>query len=281
MKHRAFGSTGQQVSIVGQGTWNMEKDDGHAAIQALRRGLDLGMTHVDTAEMYGDGRVEELVGEALADRRDEVFLVSKVLPSNASRRGAVQACERSLRRLRTDHLDCYLLHWPGSHPLADTLAAFEELREAGKIRSWGLSNFDEEELAEALDIAGEGEVVCNQVLYHLKERAIEHAVIPYCDEQDIAVVAYSPFGSGDFPKPGTPGGRVLAEVAAAHGVTPYQIALAFLLRFPSMFAIPKASRSAHAEENAAAAEIVLGEEEVRRIDAAFPRGPRRRGVPTL
>jgi diketogulonate reductase-like aldo/keto reductase len=281
MRHRVFGSTGQQVSVIGQGTWNMEKDDRRAAIEALRRGLDLGMTHVDTAEMYGDGKVEELVGEALADRREEVFLVSKVLPSNASRRGTLQACERSLRRLRTDHLDCYLLHWPGSHPLADTIATFEELREAGKIRSWGLSNFDEEELAGALDIAGEGKTACNQVLYHLKERAIEHAVIPFCEEHGIAVVAYSPFGSGDFPKPGTPGGRLLAEIAGANGATPHQIALAFLLRYPSMFAIPKASRSAHAEENAAAAEIVLSEEEIRGIDEAFPRGTRRRGVPTL
>jgi diketogulonate reductase-like aldo/keto reductase len=281
MRHRVFGATGKQVPVVGQGTWNMEKDDRRTAIEALRRGLDLGMTHVDTAEMYGDGKVEDLVGEALGDRRDEVFLVSKVLPSNASRRGVVQACERSLRRLRTGHLDCYLLHWPGSHPLADTLAAFEELREAGKVRSWGLSNFDEEELAEAVDIVGEGKIACNQVLYHLQERAIEHAVIPFCDEHGIAVVAYSPFGSGDFPKPNSSGGRVLADVAAAHGATPHQIALAFLLRLSSLFAIPKASRSAHAEENAAAAEIVLGEEEVRRIDAAFPRGPRRRGVPTL
>lgn len=280
MRHRVFGPTGKQVPVIGQGTWNMEKDR-RAAIEALRRGIDLGMTHVDTAEMYGDGKVEELVGEAIADRRGEVFLVSKVLPSNASRRGTVQACERSLRRLRTDYLDCYLLHWPSSHPLADTIAAFEELREGGKIRSWGVSNFDEDGLAEALDIAGEGKIACNQVLYHLKERAIEHAVLPFCDEHGIAVVAYSPFGSGDFPKPGSPGGRVLAGIAEAHGVTPYQVALAFLLRFQSLFAIPKASRSAHAEENAAAAEIALSEEETRQLDEAFPRGPRRRGVPTL
>lgn len=281
MEHRAFGAAGQQVAVIGQGTWNMEKDDRRAAIEALRRGLDLGMTHVDTAEMYGDGKVEELVGEAIASRRDEVFLVSKVLPANASRRGTVQACERSLRRLRTDQLDCYLLHWPGSHPLRDTIAAFEELRAAGKIRSWGLSNFDEEELAEAIGIAGEGKIACNQVLYHLKERAIEHAVMPFCEEHGIAVVAYSPFGSGDFPRPGSPGGRVLAEIAEDHGATPHQIALAFLLRRPSLFAIPKASRSAHAEENAAAAEIRLREEEIRQIDEAFPRGPRRRGVPTI
>jgi diketogulonate reductase-like aldo/keto reductase len=225
--------------------------------------------------------VEEIVGEAIAGRRDEVFLVSKVLPGNASRRGTIQACERSLGRLRTDHLDGYLLHWPGSHPLADTIAAFEELVAAGKIHAWGLSNFDAEGLAWAVDIAGPGKLACNQVLYHLKERAIEHAVIPFCAEHGVAVVAYSPFGSGDFPSPRSEGGRVLAEIAAAHGATPHQIALAFLLRSPSLFAIPKAARAEHAEENAAAAGIDLSEDEVRRIDQAFPRGPRRRGVPTL
>jgi diketogulonate reductase-like aldo/keto reductase len=281
MKFRPFGPTGKEVSAVGQGTWNMERDGRGAAVEALRHGLDLGMTHVDTAEMYGDGRVEELVREAIGDRRWEVFLVSKVLPSNASRQGVIQACEGSLRRLGTDHLDGYLLHWPGRHPLADTIAAFEELREAGKIRSWGLSNFDEEELARAVAIAGEGKITCNQVLYHLEERTIEHAVIPFCDEHGIAVVAYSPFGSGSFPGPRTPGGRVLAGIAEAHGATPYQIALAFLLRFPTLFAIPKAARAEHAEENAKAVEIRLSEEELARIDEAFPRGRRRRGVPTL
>jgi diketogulonate reductase-like aldo/keto reductase len=281
MRQRAFGPTGKEVAVVGQGTWNLERDDRRVAIAALRRGLDAGMTHVDTAEMYGDGRVEELVGEALEGRRDEVFLVSKVLPANASRRGTLQACERSLRRLRTDHLDCYLLHWPGSHPLADTIAAFEELATAGKIRAWGLSNFDEEGLARAVDIAGPGKLACNQVLYHLKERAIEHAVIPFCAGHDVAVVAYSPFGSGDFPSPRSAGGRVLDEIAKAHGATPHQIALAFLLRSPSLFAIPKAARAEHVAENAGAAEIELSEDEVRRLDQAFPRGPRRRGVPTL
>jgi diketogulonate reductase-like aldo/keto reductase len=281
MKHRAFGLTNKQVSIIGQGTWNMEKDDRRAAIEALRRGLDAGMNHIDTAEMYGDGEVEELVGEAIADRRGEVFLVSKVLPQNASRRGTVQACERSLRRLRTDYFDCYLLHWPGRHPLRDTIAALEELREMGKIRAWGLSNFDEEELADAIRIAGEGKIACNQVLYHLKERAIEHAVIPFCDEHGIAVVAYSPFGSGDFPSPRSAGGRILAEIAKAHNATPYQIALAFLVRDPNLFAIPKAAHPEHALDNAAAAEIELSEDEIRRIDEAFPRGRRRGGVPTI
>ncbi len=281
MRYRAFGSTGREVSAIGQGTWNMERDGRRAAIEALRRGLDLGMNHVDTAEMYGSGQVEEMVGEAIAGRRDEVFLVSKVLPQNASRQGTVQACERSLKRLRTGHLDCYLLHWPGRHPLADTFAGFEELRAAGKIRSWGVSNFDEEELGEALRIASEGRIACNQVLYHLEERAIEHAVIPCCDEHGIAVVAYSPFGSGDFPGPRTPGGKVLAAIAAAHDATPHQVALAFLLRFPALFAIPKAARAEHAAENAAAAEIQLTPDELAQIDEAFPRGRRRRGVPTL
>ena len=280
MKYRAFGPTGKQVALIGQGTWNLERDDRRAAIAALRRGLDAGMTHVDTAEMYGDGRVEEMVGEALAGRRDEVFLVSKVLPQNASWRGTVQACDRSLRRLRTDHLDCYLLHWPGSHPLKDTIAAFEELVAVGKIRAWGLSNFDEEGLARAVAIAGPGKLAANQVLYHLQERAIEHAVIPFCTEHEIAVVAYSPFGAGNFPSAGSAGGRLLAEVAKAHGATPHQIALAFLLRFHLLFAIPKAAKAEHAADNAGAAEIELGEDELRKIDAAFPRGPRRRGVPT-
>lgn len=281
MRTRVFDATGQEVPVLGQGTWNMEKDDRRATVEALRHGLDLGMAHIDTAEMYGDGKVEELVGEAIAGRREEVFLVSKVLPQNASRRGTVEACERSLRRLGTDYLDCYLLHWPGSHPLADTLAAFEELRAAGKIRSWGVSNFDENELAQVLRIAGEGKIACNQVLYHLEERAIEHAVLPFCDEHGIAVVAYSPFGSGDFPSPGSAGGRVLATIAEARGATPHQIALAFLLRFSNLFAIPKAARAEHAADNAAAAGIDLGEDELKRIDEAFPRGRRRRGVPTL
>ena len=280
MKHRAFGPTGEEVAVVGQGTWNMEKDE-RAAIAALRQGLDLGMTHIDTAEMYGSGRVEEIVAEAIAERRAETFLVSKVLPQNASRRGTVEACERSLRRLRTDYLDLYLLHWPGRHPLADTLAAFEELRAAGKIRAWGVSNFDEVELADAVRIAGEGKVACNQVLYHLEERAIEHAVLPFCDQHGIALVAYSPFGSGNFPGPRTPGGKVLATIAETHGATPHQVALAFLLRFPSLFAIPKAARAEHAAENAAAADLQLTAEEIARIDDAFPRGRRRPGVPTI
>ena len=284
MERRTFGPTGRQVSAVGQGTWNLERGDRWAAIAALRAGLDAGMDHVDTAEMYGDGEVERIVGEAIAGRRDEVFLVSKVLPQNASRRGTVAACERSLDRLGTDRLDCYLLHWAGSHPLRDTIAAFEELRAAGKILAWGVSNFDEEELAEAVALGGPGpggSTACDQVLYHLQERAVEHAAIPFGAEHGIAPVFYSPFGSGDFPKPASPGGRLLAEIGRQHGATPHQVALAFLLRWPGSFAIPKAARAEHARENAAAGDLRLTEEELRRIDAAFPRGPRRPGVPTL
>jgi diketogulonate reductase-like aldo/keto reductase len=281
MRQRAFGPPGRRLPVLGQGTWNMERDDRAGAIAALRRGLDLGMTHVDTAELYGGGEVEELVGEALVGRRDEVFLASKVLPENASRRGTVAACERSLARLRTDRLDLYLLHWPGRHPLRDTLAAFEELVRAGKVLTWGVSNFDERELAAAVAIAGEGRVACNQLLYHLEERSIEHAAIPYCEEHGIAVVAYSPLGSGRFPSERSRGGRVLAEIAAPHGATPHQVALAFLLLRPSLFAIPKTSRPEHVEENAAAGDLVVSEDEARRIDEAFPRGRPRPGVPTL
>ncbi|HEV8241654.1 MAG TPA: aldo/keto reductase [Thermoanaerobaculia bacterium] len=280
MRTAPFGSTGREVSIVGQGTWNMERDERSRAIAALRRGLDLGMNHIDTAEMYGDGRVEELVGEAIRGRRDEVFLVSKVLPTNASRRGTIAACERSLKRLGVERLDCYLLHWPGSHPVRDTIAAFEELVTAGKIASWGVSNFAEEELAEVIAIAGEGRCACNQVLYHLQERAIEHAVIPYCRDHEIAVVAYSPFGSGHFPRPDSRGGRALAEAASALGATPYQVALAFLLR-QGIFAIPKSSTVEHVEANAAAAALELTDADAEPMSKAFPRGRRRRGVPVL
>src|SRR5690349_15649636 len=238
MDQRSFGGAAR-VAVIGQGTWDMESGDRVSAVAALRRGLDLGMAHVDTAEMYGAGLVEDLVGEAIAGRRDEVFLVTKVLPRNASRQGTVTACERSLKRLRTDRLDCYLLHWPGSHPLADTLASFAELQAEGKIRSFGVSNFDEGDIAQAVKIAGAGKIACNQVLYHLQERSIEHAVLPLCERERIAVVGYSPFGSGRFPSPKSEGGRVLELIAAKHRASVHQIALAFLTRRPSLFAIPK------------------------------------------
>src|SRR5271157_5964348 len=244
MERRRFGPTGSEIPVIGQGTWQIDESDRASVVAALRRGLDLGMNHIDTAEMYGDSEV--IVAEAIDRRRDEVFLVSKVLPQNSSRTGTIAACERSLARLRTDHLDCYLLHWRGEHPLEDTCAAFEQLQREGKVLSWGVSNFDEPDLDEALEIAGAGQLTCNQVLYHLEQRAIEHAVIP-C----------SPLGHGHFPGPNTKGGRVLYEIAKGHRATPRQVALRFLVRRPSLFAIPKASSPEHTTENAGAGDLQL------------------------
>jgi diketogulonate reductase-like aldo/keto reductase len=279
MRHQPFGSRGHEVSVIGQGTWYIDRGDRKSAVAALRRGIDLGMTHIDTAEMYGDA--EPLVAEAIAGRRDEIFLVSKVLPGNASRRGAIAACERSLARLRTDRLDCYLLHWRGAYPLAETVAAFEQLVSAGKIRGWGVSNFDVDDLDEMLAVAGQGGIACNQVLYHLRERAIEHAVLPWCEQHGVAVVAYSPFGHHDFPQPGSNAGKVLQTIAEAHGASPRQVALAFLTRAPAVFAIPKASTPEHAADNAASGKLVLGRDEIAALDDAFPRGPRPRSLPML
>ncbi len=279
MERRRFGPTGREVAVIGQGTWNLDVGDRVAAVAVLRRGLDLGMTHIDTAEMYGDAEV--VIAEAIAGRRDEVFLVSKVLPTNASRAGTIAACERSLARLRTDRLDCYLLHWRGGYPLADTIAAFDQLRRAGKILSWGVSNFDVPDLEEAWKIAGKGQLACNQVLYYLQERAIEHAVLPWCEAHGVAVVAYSPYGHGDFPGPRTTGGRVLGEIAAAHHATARQVALRFLVRRPALFTIPKAANPEHAADNAGAGDLRLTDAEIARIDAAFPRGPRPQVLPTL
>jgi diketogulonate reductase-like aldo/keto reductase len=229
--------------------------------------------------MYGDA--EPVIAEAIADRRDDVFLVSKVLPSNASRRGTITACERSLKRLKTDRLDCYLLHWRGSYPLSETVAAFEELKSAGKILSWGVSNFDADDLDEILEVSGDGGIACNQVLYHLKERAIEHAVIPWCAKHGVAVVAYSPFGHNDFPQGSSAGGKVLHRVADAHKATPRQVALSFLTRDTTVFAIPKASSAEHAAENAAAGKLTLSDAEIAALDAAFPCGAKPRGLPML
>ena len=279
MQSRIFGKGGPSVSVIGQGTWYLDHGDRKRAIAALQRGLDLGMTHIDTAEMYGDA--ELVIADAIAGRRDEVFLVSKVLPSNASRRGTITACERSLKRLKTDRLDCYLLHWRGSYPLEDTVAAFEDLVKSGKIKSWGVSNFDADDLDEILEVAGEGRIVCNQVLYHLKERAIEHAVTPWCEKHGVAVVAYSPFGHDDFPDARSKGGAVLAKIAEARRATPRQVALSFLTRATTVFAIPKASSADHAAENAAAGDLVLTKEDISALDAAFPRGPKPRSLPML
>lgn len=279
MRAHPFGKTGANVSVIGQGTWYLDHGDRKRAIAALQRGLDLGMTHIDTAEMYGDA--ELVIADAIASRRDEVFLVSKVLPSNASRRGTITACERSLKRLKTDRLDCYLLHWRGSYPLEDTVAAFEEMVKAGKIKSWGVSNFDADDLHEIIGVAGEGRIACNQVLYHLKERAIEHAVVSWCEQHGVAVIAYSPFGHDDFPDARSKGGAVLARIADTHRATPRQVALSFLTRATTAFAIPKASSAEHAGENAEAGNLVLTKEQISALDAAFPRGPKPRSLPML
>ena len=279
MRTNKFGGKGPDVPVIGQGTWYIDRGNRTSAVAALRRGIDLGMTHIDTAEMYGDA--ELVIADAIAGKRDGLYLVSKVLPSNASRRGTITACERSLKRLKTDRLDCYLLHWRGSYPLAETVAAFEELQNAGKIRAWGVSNFDTGDLDEMLAVSGRGKIACNQVLYHLQERAIEHAVIPWCKLHGTAVVAYSPFGHDDFPSPRSKAGEVLQKIADAHGASPRQVALSFLTRDAPVFAIPKASSEDHAAENAAAGDLVLGSDEIAALDAAFPRGAKPRSLPML
>ncbi len=281
MEHRPFGPTKREVPVIGQGTWYIDEKDRAAAVSALRLGLDLGMTHIDTAEMYGSGAAETIVGEGIAGRRDEVFLVSKVLPQHASRSRTAEACEASLRRLKTNRLDCYLLHWRGNYRLEETIAGFEDLQENGKILSWGVSNFDVADLREAAKIAPDGHMVCNQVLYHLKERTVEDAVLPWCERHGVAVVAYSPFGHGSFPSPRTAGGRVLQQIAAAHQATPRQVALRFLVRSPAVFAIPKASSAEHAAENAGAGDLHLTKGELAQIDEAFPRPPGHHPLPML
>jgi diketogulonate reductase-like aldo/keto reductase len=279
---RVFGTTRRMVAAIGQGSWKIEEPAAESAVAAMRRGLDLGPTHIDTAEMYGAGAAETIIAQAIAGRRDEVFLVSKVLPSNASKRGTLSACEKSMARLRTDRLDCYLLHWRGSVPLEETIAAFDSLVSAGKILSWGVSNFDVADLDEVANIAGAGHPACNQVLYHLLERAIEHAVLPWCRSHGTAVVAYTPFGQSTTPfDTRTKQGRVLAEIAESHHATARQVALRFLLRHPETFVIPKASDIAHVAENAGAISLQLSGEELARIDAAFAPGRPRRGLPMI
>ena len=281
MSTRVMGCTGLRVSVIGQGTWELQQCDQEEAIRALRHGLDLGMAHIDTAEMYGEGKVERIVGEAIAGRRAEVFLASKVLPDNASYKGTLRACGASLKRLRTDYVDLYLLHWAGDQPLAETIRAFEQLVSEGKIRAYGVSNFDAAEVEEAVALAGPGKIACNQVLYHLRERGIEHELIPTCEKHGIAVVGYSPFRPGHFPSRLSRGAKVLSEIATQHHATARQVALAFLTRRDSLFAIPKAVQIRHVEENAAAADLALSEADIRRLDRAFPRGPRPRELPTL
>lgn len=272
MKQRAFGAAGVDVSVIGQGTWDIPENGARLTEQkrALLRGVELGMTHVDTAEMYGSGRVEEILGETLRGVRSRLFLASKVIPKNATYQGTIAACERSCARMQTDHLDLFMLHWPGRHPIGDTMRALEELVRQGKTRFVGVSNFDLDELIEARSHLNDAPMVCNQVLYHLNERGIEHRLIPYCKQNGIAIVAYTPFGRGKYKRHGDV--SVLERIAAKRGATVQQVILAFLTRDPIVFAIPKAARVEHVESNAAAADVRLDDDDVAAIDTAYPRG---------
>ena len=259
--------SGETVPALGQGTWYMGERASEAVreVAALRLGLDLGMTLIDTAEMYADGGAERIVAQAIAGRRDEVFVVSKVYPHNASRAGVPAACERSLKRLKTDRIDLYLLHWRGGHPLAETVAAFEALKQAGKIRHWGVSNFDTDDMRELTDVPNGGACAANQVLYHPASRGIEFDLLPWCADRKVAVMAYSPLSHTTSRLLRSP---ALTTVAARHGATPAQVALAWGLRHEHVISIPKASDPAHVRENAAAAALVLTEEDLAEIDAA-------------
>lgn len=245
-------------------------DHERQAVETLRAGIDLGLTHIDTAEMYGSGRAEELVGEAIAGRRDTVFLVSKVLPSNAGYESTLRACGRSLARLGTDHLDLYLLHWESSHPIAETMRAMEHLIDEGQIRFAGVSNFDVKQVEAAQAALRNYRLASNQVLYHLRERGIERKLIPYCEKHQIAVVAYTPFGRQNLQPSNSAAGKVLAEVAQRNGRTVRQVILNFLTRFPHVFTIPKASDIDHMRENAGGTGWSLSPADIAAIDRAFP-----------
>ncbi len=274
VRYAAFGRTGVDLPVIGQGTWNMAESGAglKEAQRALRRGIELGMVHLDTAEMYGAGRVEERLGEAIRGlARERLFIATKVLPENASYRGTLAAADRSLSRLKCDYVDLYLLHWPGSHPLEETMQALERLVEQGKTRFIGVSNFDSHEMIEAASYLRAVPLACNQVLYHLCERGIEHALVPAAREREIAVVAYTPFGRGRFLRSGA-GRRALERIALEHQATLRQVVLAFLTRERGLFAIPKAGRVEHVEENAAAGALELDENEIAEIERAFPRG---------
>jgi diketogulonate reductase-like aldo/keto reductase len=259
---------GASAPAYGQGTWHMGESRTRFADEAaaLKLGIDLGITLIDTAEMYGNGIAEEIVAEAAKGRRDELFIVSKVLPYNGSQRGTIDACERSLRRLKTDHIDLYLLHWRGSHPFAETLAAFDKLKQQGKIRYHGVSNFDRRDMEEWAKQAGGDTVASNQILYNLTRRGPEWDVIPWCRQRSVSIMAYSPIEQGRML-----GSKGLVEIAARHpGATPAQVALAWLLRRDGMIVIPKASNQAHVRENFGALELQLSDQDLADLDRAFP-----------
>ncbi|CDZ59872.1 aldo/keto reductase [Neorhizobium galegae] len=259
--------SGISVPALGLGTWQMGEDGRKAAveIESLKRGLDLGMTLIDTAEMYGEGGAEKITAEAIAGRRDQVFLVSKVYPWNASRKGVVEACERSLDRLKTDRLDLYLLHWRGEHPLTETVAGFEELCRAGKIGAWGVSNFDLDDMQELMEVPDGGNCAANQVLYNLSRRGIEYDLLPWCQERGIPVMAYSPIEQGRLARSGE-----LIRIAKAYQATPAQVALAFLLERDGVIAIPKSANPDRVAENSEAVDLDLSEADWTALDTAFP-----------
>jgi diketogulonate reductase-like aldo/keto reductase len=262
--------SGETIPVLGMGTWHLGEGRHRAEVEidALRTGLDLGMTLIDTAELYGDGASERLVGQAIAGRRDEVFLVSKVLPHHATFDGTIAACEASLRRLDTDRLDLYLLHWRGGMPLEETVRAFEELKRAGLIRHWGVSNFDITDMAELMDLPGGRAVETDQVLYNLTRRGIEWNLLPWCQRSGIPIMAYSPFEQGRLV-----GHPVLRGIAVRHRATSAQVALAWVISHPGVCAIPEAGTPEHVGENFEALRVVLHQDDIVELDAAFPPPP--------
>jgi diketogulonate reductase-like aldo/keto reductase len=259
--------SGEEVPVLGQGTWGLGERSANRQdeIDALRFGIDIGMTLIDTAEMYGDGAAEELIGEAIEGRREGVFIVDKVFPHNATRKGTVAACERSLRRLATDRIDLYLLHWRGAVPLEDTLAAFDDLQRAGKIRHWGVSNFDVPDMEQVARVSGGAAVSSNQVLYNLTRRGIEYDLMPWCEQHGVPLMAYSPLEQGRLM-----GHPAIRRIADAHAATPAQVALAWVLRKEHLIAVPKASTPGHVKQNRAALDIHLTPDELAALDRAFP-----------
>ena len=268
--------SGKEVPVLGQGTWKMGEDSAKrlSEIAALRLGLDLGMTLIDTAEMYGQGGSEELIAEAISGRRADVFLVSKVYPHNATRQGAVAACDRSLRRLKTDYLDLYLLHWRGSVPLTEPIDAFQSLRASGKIRDYGVSNFDREDMEEAAGVPGGQAIATNQVLYNLMRRGVEWDLLPWCRQRKIPIMAYSPIEQGRLSSK-------VAALARRRGVTPVQVALAWLLHQEGVIVIPKASNQSHVRENRAALDLTLTDADFAELDKLFPPPRRKSGLEML
>ena len=281
---------GERVPALGQGTWRMGENKNARAyeVAALRLGIDLGMTLIDTAEMYGDGEAEKVVADAINGQRDRVFVVTKVYPHNASRTKMPKACERGLKRLRIEVIDLYLLHWRGDIPLAETIEAFEQLHSAGKIRRWGVSNFDVDDMKELFAIENGNQCATNQILYNLQHRQIEFDLLPWCEKNKIPIMAYSPVGHGR----GLVENATLKKIAKRHnatcraeasreGWTPAQIALAWVLRQPNVIAIPKASNEKHVRENAGSVEVKLTNEDLAELDDTFPPPKSKRPLPML